>query len=89
MSKTTLRESNAILLTSPRGEEDADDDQQTTTKTTTTAPLKMTLKNTATTTTTTNTAAIRPAEKVFITFKMCFPFDLSFPPLRDFEISPY
>jgi hypothetical protein len=47
MSKTTLRESNAILLTSPRGEEDADDDQQTTTKTTTTAPLKMTLKNTA------------------------------------------
>jgi hypothetical protein len=89
MSKTTLRESNAILLTSPRGEEDADDDQQTTTKTTTTAPLKMTLKNTATTTTTTNTATISAAEKVFITFKMCFPFDLSFPPLRDFEISPY
>ena len=87
MSKTTLRESNAILLTSPRGEEDADDDQQTTTKTTTTfATLKMTLKNTATTTT--NTAAISAAEKVFITFKMCFPFDLSFPPLRDFEISP-
>ena len=86
MSKTTLRESNAILLTSPRGEEDADDDQQTTTKTTTTAPLKMTLKNTATTTT--NTATISAAEKVFITFKMCFPFDLSFPPLRDFEISP-
>lgn len=86
MSKTTLRESNAILLTSPRGEEDADDDQQTTTKTTTTATLKMT-KNTATTTT--NTATISAAEKVFITFKMCFPFDLSFPPLRDFEISPY
>lgn len=85
MSKTTLRESNSIL-TSPR-EEDADDDQQTTTKTTTTAPLKMTLKNTATTTTT-NTATISAAEKVFITFKMCFPFDLSFPPLRDFEISP-
>ncbi len=86
MSKTTLRESNAILLTSPR-EEDADDDQQTTTKTTTTfATLKMTLKNTATTTT--NTATISAAEKVFITFKMCFPFDLSFPPLRDFEISP-
>lgn len=85
MSKTTLRESNAILLTSPR-EEDADDDQQTTTKTTTTfATLKMT-KNTATTTT--NTATISAAEKVFITFKMCFPFDLSFPPLRDFEISP-
>jgi hypothetical protein len=84
MSKTTLRESNAILI-SPR-EEDADDDQQTTTKTTTTAPLKMTLKNTATTTT--NTATISAAEKVFITFKICFPFDLSFPPLRDFEISP-
>jgi hypothetical protein len=49
----------------------------------------MTLKNTATTTTTTNTAAISAAEKVFITFKMCFPFDLSFPPLRDFEISPH
>ena len=89
MSKTTLRESNAILLTSPRGEEDADDDQQTTTKTTTTfATLKMTLKNTAATTNT-NTATISAAEKVFITFKMCFPFDLSFPPLRDFEISPY
>jgi len=86
--KTTLRESNSILLTSPREEEDADDDQQTTTKTTTTfAPLKMTLKNTATTTT--NTATISAAEKVSITFKMCFPFDLSFPPLRDFEISPY
>lgn len=82
MSKTTLRESNSILLTSPR-EEDADDDQQTTTKTTTTFA---TLKNTATTTT--NTATISAAEKVFITFKMCFPFDLSFPPLRDFEISP-
>ena len=87
MSKTTLRESNAILLTSPRGEEDADDDQQTT-KTTTTATLKMT-KNTATTaTSTTNNTTISAAEKVFITFKMCFPFDLSFPPLRDFEISP-
>ena len=83
MSKTTLRESNSIL-TSPR-EEDADDDQQTT-KTTTTATLKMT-KNTATTTATNNTT-IRVAEKVFITFKICFPFDLSFPPLRDFEISP-
>jgi hypothetical protein len=47
----------------------------------------MTLKNTATTTT--NTATISAAEKVCITFKMCFPFDLSFPPLRDFEISPY
>ena len=82
MSKTTLRESNAILLTSPR-EEGGDDDQQTTTKTTTTFA---TLKNTATTTT--NTATISAAEKVFITFKMCFPFDLSFPPLRDFEISP-
>ena len=70
MSKTTLRESNAILLTSPR-EEDADDDQQTTTKTTTTfATLKMTLKNTATATT--NTATISAAEKVCITFKMCF-----------------
>ena len=88
MSKTTLRESNAILLTSPRGEEDADDDQQTT-KTTTTATLKMT-KNTATTaTSTTNNTTISAAEKVFITFKICFPFDLSFPPLRDFEISPY
>ena len=84
MSKTTLRESNSIL-TSPR-EEDADDDQQTT-KTTTTATLKMT-KNTATTTTT-NNPTISAAEKVFITFKICFPFDLSFPPLRDFEISPY
>ena len=85
MSKTTLRESNAILI-SPR-EEDADDDQQTT-KTTTTATLKMT-KNTATTaTSTTNNTTISAAEKVFITFKMCFPFDLSFPPLRDFEISP-
>ena len=87
MSKTTLRESNAILLTSPRGEEDADDDQQTT-KTTTTATLKMT-KNTATTaTSTTNNTTISAAEKVFITFKICFPFDLSFPPLRDFEIPP-
>ena len=83
MSKTTLRESNSIL-TSPR-EEDADDDQQTT-KTTTTAALKMT-KNTATTTTT-NNPTINAAEKVFITFKICFPFDLSFPPLRDFEIPP-
>ena len=83
MSKTTLRESNSIL-TSPR-EEDADDDQQTT-KTTTTATLKMT-KNT-TTNTTTNNATISAAEKVSITFKICFPFDLSFPPLRDFEISP-
>ena len=83
MSKTTLRESNSIL-TSPR-EEDADDDQQTT-KTTTTATLKMT-KNTATSTTT-NNPTISAAEKVFITFKICFPFDLSFPPLRDFEISP-
>lgn len=82
MSKTTLRESNSNL-TSPR-EEDADDDQQTT-KTTTTATLKMT-KNTATTTT--NNTTISAAEKVFITFKICFPFDLSFPPLRDFEISP-
>lgn len=83
MSKTTLRESNSNL-TSPR-EEDADDDQQTT-KTTTIATLTMT-KNTATTTTTNNTT-ISAAEKVFITFKICFPFDLSFPPLRDFEISP-
>ena len=86
MSKTTLRESNSIL-TSPRAE-DADDDQQTT-KTTTTATLKMT-KNTATTaTSTTNNTTISAAEKVLITFKICFPFDLSFPPLRDFEISPY
>ena len=85
MSKTTLRESNSNL-TSPR-EEDADDDQQTT-KATTTATLKMT-KNTATTaTSTTNNTTISAAEKVFITFKICFPFDLSFPPLRDFEISP-
>lgn len=83
MSKTTLRESNSNP-TRPR-EEDADDDQQTT-KTTTTAALKMT-KNTATTTTT-NNPTISAAEKVFITFKICFPFDLSFPPLRDFEISP-
>ncbi|CAL6285935.1 unnamed protein product [Bathycoccus prasinos] len=67
MSKTTLRESNAILLTSPR-EEDADDDQQTTTKTTTTfATLKMTLKNTATTTT--NTATISAAEKASLAAK--------------------
>ena len=84
MSKTTLRESNSILI-SP-SEEDADDDQQTT-KATTTATLKMTMmKNT--TTNTTNNATISAAEKVFITFKICFPFDLSFPPLRDFEISP-
>ncbi|CAL6282562.1 unnamed protein product [Bathycoccus prasinos] len=67
MSKTTLRESNAILLTSPR-EEDADDDQQTTTKTTTTfATLKMTLKNTATATT--NTATISAAEKASLAAK--------------------
>jgi|TARA_B110000305_G_scaffold172196_1_gene190253 hypothetical protein len=81
MSKTTLRESNSILI-SPR-EEDADDDQQTT-KTTTTATLKMTMmKNTATNST--NNATISAAEKVF-TFDTFL--DLSFPPLRDFEISP-
>ena len=64
MSKTTLRESNAILI-SPR-EEDADDDQQTT-KTTTTATLKMTTTNkvSTNTTTNTNTTTISAAEKVF------------------------
>lgn len=77
MSKTTLRESNSITI-SPR-EEDADDDQQTTK--TTTATLKMTMMKTKVSTNTTNNATISAAEKVFITFKICFPFDLSFPPL--------